>query len=164
MNWPIGNQTVPVWAAGDVESKSLWDMPASGKDDQMYDVSVQGGNITLMVAYGTSSRSLIGGIRTPFRATLHGAVQILAEKVVPGDAAFAKVSVKEVTSRGPCVAQSVVTGPFLRLPDAAVKATALDAVALVSGGIAVALTAQQSIPIVYPSSIVSGTVVVELEI
>lgn len=164
---------VPEASYGDVQARASW--LAADDDSQqplaeaqapefLWRVSAIGSNVTFQLTYGTRMSLAVESLLSPFVAFIPGRFNLQARRIDPEAAGSAECTVTCATGGTSRIHQiATAAGAF---HPGAVRATALTAgTTLTVGGVAVTLAAVgDSVPLVAPSALVAGAVVVELDL
>lgn len=159
-----GQQKPQQWEAGDNKPRSLVDVGPHGEQPKFWRVAVSGENLICRILWGTAEPREIE-VNAPFSLDLPGNVTVYGRPATDDAAASAFPSLTLSDGCGPWSARRLFTFVALsiQLPAEAARFVALNACTLTVRGIAVALTAGQSIPLCHPSTLGGGTGFAEFE-
>lgn len=152
------------WAASDTSVQTVATVAAPPEYRGLWDVSLHGYNVQFRIQFGSSTAIVADLVRTPARFGCVGECQIEARKIDAGAPAEARCAIAYATGAGAGRVRAIRTGTgvAVALNAFASRITALDAVVATVGGVAVALAAGESIPVAWPATLTSGTIVEEL--
>jgi|SRR6187551_610461 len=164
---PVGNmgaqygiQQSATWAAGDVVPRQLVD---TRKADSLWRFSIFGA-VLVTISYGTSKNRPIVALQAPVVLTIPGQFTATVQPL-NAEGATAVVTLTEATAGGISQARKVVTrgGADVALDDGAVRYFALTVSALTISGVATAVPALSSVPLVAGSVLTAGSGFQEFE-
>lgn len=152
------------WAASDTTPQTVATVAAPADYRGLWDVSLHGFNVEFRVQFGSSTSIVAEHVRSPARFGLAGECQIEARKIDAGSPAEARCAIAYATGAGAGRVRAIRTGTGVA---AAInlftsRITALDAVVCSVGGVAVALAPGESLPVAWPTTLTSGTIVEEM--
>jgi hypothetical protein len=153
-----GTQRRRVWSAGDTAEVQVCD---AIKPPYLWQFTAFGA-VLISITYGTLGTRHLLKLRAPVVLTIPGQFTATAQPL-DDQGAECRVTLTPVNAPGHACARRLATGPEVLSPDA-VRFVALDACALTIAGVAVALTASQSVPLVAGSSLTTGNGLQEFEI
>lgn len=156
-----GGQVVADFPAGANGSRAIFD---SEQADSLYEVSITGQNVRLKVSVGTSRAAIIDRMQPPLRFAVIGNCTIEARQDDNDIAARAWCAVRPVSGAGQSEAGGIESTNGLTLQDAASHVVAIDACTLTVSGVAVALAPGESIPVRFPSVLLTGTAFIRYQI
>lgn len=157
-----GTQQRAVWSAGDVGSRQVCD--TSQKAAMLWRFSCFG-HVDVVIDYGTLGTRKILTIRAPVVLTIPGQFTATATPI-DGNGAVADITLTQATGGARSIARqfkSAGAGPPIALSDDAVDFVALVASTLTISGVAVAVPALASVPLVVGSTLNTGSGFQEFE-
>lgn len=145
-----GTQVYHRWQPGETDERQVLD---ALKTSALWRVSVFG-RVFVRVTYGTNfTRQLL--LRAPVVMTAPGQLNLVAYPI-DGAGASCEVTLTQATADKTNVARLLVSGPNAPLSPSAVQFVALTASQLTIAGIATAVPALSTVPLVPDSVLVSG--------
>ncbi len=157
-----GTQQLAVWQAGDVGERQLCD--TSQKAAMLWRFSCFG-RVDVRIDYGTLATRKILTIRAPVVLTIPGQFTATATPI-NGEGTEARITLTQATGGAHSIARQFVNagaGPAVALSDDAVDFVALVASTLTISGIAVAVPALSTVPLVVGSTLNTGSGFQEFE-